>query len=1005
MTRLFLFLGVACAFGAERVVINEIHFDPKDKRPLEFVELHNAGDGPAKLDGWKLDKFVFPAGTTLNAGGFLVVAQDAASLEREFGVKALGPFTGKLSNEGEKLALFDGAGRMVEAVNYGVGFPWPTASAGMGSSLERINPLADASRPGHWRASGFADVQPTSAGVFVPPGSGAWKWRKGDGNPGAWTTREFKEDASWVSGKAGFGYGDDDDATIIAEIQGRFASALFRHKFAVQQVPPALVLRVRVDDGCVVWLNGHEVARLHVAAGQLSLKTLAEEHEAADWEEVRIENPARFLIAGENVLAVQAINSALDSSDLSLDVSLALPGTAKGGGKRPTPGAVNSVASESAPPASGWVQHKPEHPRAGEAVVVSAAMTDREGVKSVVLQAQFVEPGAYVRRGDAEFETRWQEFAMNDEKRDGDGFAKDNVWSATIPAAAQTNRRLVRYRITATGGDGSVVRLPYADDPCPNFAYYVWNGPQPWTGASQPGKTLPMTFSAELQKTLPIFTLIANAEDVRRTQYDGGYNHRRLTGTFVHEGRVYDHVAFHNRGSASTYESGKNKWGFNFLPAHELPMRDQWGRMRKESWNSFAMNGCASPWVQENRGMAGLDEAISFRAYQLAGLPASDCQPVHFRVVSSADEQGKTQYGGDLWGLYQAIEDPDGAWLKNHKWPDGVTVTPEHGIQHVPGGYQGDAAKEWDEFRNGPRGDAEAWWRTQMDVRSYFDFHAVNRLVANIDLRPGANHYFYRNPERGWMPVPWDLDMQFLPRTHQPGYIDQIRCLEVPALKREFRSRAREIQDLLASDARPNGGQIGQLVAEYARLIETKVGSWAQLDQSRWNHAPESRHKGSFYRTQPDFAAFAKYVVDFCTDTRPKKDYAVNDQKPLGHGWGYLGIEAAEKDIPERPTIRYVGPAGFPGGALGFESGAFAGKGTFAAMRWRIGEIGTPADKPWRYEIESVWESAELPAFVAQVHIPQGACKAGRTYRARVRHKDNSGRWSHWSESVEFVAK
>ena len=225
----------------------------------------------------------------------------------------------------------------------------------------------------------------------------------------------------------------------------------------------------------------------------------------------------------------------------------------------------------------------------------------------------------------------------------------------------------------------------------------MWNGPLAWSGASQPGKTPVQTFSAELQRTLPIFTLIANADDVRRSQYDGGFNHRRLLGTFVHEGRVYDHVEFHNRGSASTYECGKNKWGFHFLPTHELPMRDQWGHLRKGRWNSFAMNGCASPWVQENRGMAGLDEAVSFRAYQLAGLAASDCQPVHFRVVTAAEEQGKTQYDGDLWGLYQAIEDVDGAWLKNHKWPDGVTVSPEHGVQHIPGGYAGDAAREWGE--------------------------------------------------------------------------------------------------------------------------------------------------------------------------------------------------------------------------------------------------------------------------------------------------------------------
>jgi hypothetical protein len=36
--------------------------------------------------------------------------------------------------------------------------------------------------------------------------------------------------------------------------------------------------------------------------------------------------------------------------------------------------------------------------------------------------------------------------------------------------------------------------------------------------------------------------------------------------------------------------------------------------------------------------------------------------------------------------------------------------------------------------------------------------------------------------------------------------------------------------------------------------------------------------------------------------------------------------------------------------------------------------------------------------------VPSSALKIGRTYRARVRMKDTTGRWSHWSAPVEFVA-
>src|SRR4030095_8802160 len=39
-----------------------------------------------------------------------------------------------------------------------------------------------------------------------------------------------------------------------------------------------------------------------------------------------------------------------------------------------------------------------------------------------------------------------------------------------------------------------------------------------------------------------------------------------------------------------------------------------------------------------------------------------------------------------------------------------------------------------------------------------------------------------------------------------------------------------------------------------------------------------------------------------------------------------------------------------------------------------------------------------------ETRIPPALVKVGRTYRVRVRMKDDTGRWSHWSLPVEFVA-
>ena len=126
----------------------------------------------------------------------------------------------------------------------------------------------------------------------------------------------------------------------------------------------------------------------------------------------------------------------------------------------------------------------------------------------------------------------------------------------------------------------------------------------------------------------------------------------------------------------------------------------------------------------------------------------------------------------------------------------------------------------------------------------------------------------------------------------------------------------------------------------------------------------------------------------------------------------YLDNLAADAAIPNQPTVTYTGPAGFPGDQLTFRSSAFAdpqGAGTFAGMKWRLAEVTNPSapgydpKAPKKYEINSLWESGELSAFAPDVTVPAQYVVAGHTYRVRVRMKDKTGRWSHWSAPIEFT--
>jgi hypothetical protein len=73
----------------------------------------------------------------------------------------------------------------------------------------------------------------------------------------------------------------------------------------------------------------------------------------------------------------------------------------------------------------------------------------------------------------------------------------------------------------------------------------------------------------------------------------------------------------------------------------------------------------------------------------------------------------------------------------------------------------------------------------------------------------------------------------------------------------------------------------------------------------------------------------------------------------------------------------------------------------------RASQDATPFSERERgkYEIEAVWESEEITApQVTSVTIPANVVNPGRTYRVRCRMQDNTGRWSHWSQPLQFMA-
>jgi hypothetical protein len=155
----FVLAFFASARLAAEVRISEILYDPIQGGSFEFIELHNDGDDSVELEGWRFSdgiQLVFPAGSTIEAGGFLVVAADPEALLGAYeGLAAesvVGPYDGNLANGGERLALFDDSGIAVESLTWDDDSPWDFLPDLFGASLERLCYSSDAALPENWRA-------------------------------------------------------------------------------------------------------------------------------------------------------------------------------------------------------------------------------------------------------------------------------------------------------------------------------------------------------------------------------------------------------------------------------------------------------------------------------------------------------------------------------------------------------------------------------------------------------------------------------------------------------------------------------------------------------------------------------------------------------------------------------------------------------------------------------------------------------------------------------------
>ncbi|MCZ6792188.1 MAG: CotH kinase family protein, partial [Planctomycetota bacterium] len=330
---------------SEFLAVNARGLRDGDRRFSDWIELTNVGERDVDLTGYYLTddveektRWAFHGGgdATLSPGDFLLVF--ASGQETADHVDARGNFhtNFRLDGGGEYLALVEPDGRTVVSA-FAPRFPRQRQDVSYGLIRETVAPrlLVAEDHPVRWL------VTPTPL-------------------PAAWTGLEY-DDGTWQPGELGIGYETRErgvyrgkfETDLMGSLYNRSASVNLRVAFAVDD-PAALsslTLWMRYDDGFVAHLNGAEVARENAPAAPAANPRAAadrpDEEAVGDFAAFDLTPALPRLVAGTNVLAIQALNAAPESERfLVLPVLEAeVMGESEQYFSRPTPGEPNTPGS------------------------------------------------------------------------------------------------------------------------------------------------------------------------------------------------------------------------------------------------------------------------------------------------------------------------------------------------------------------------------------------------------------------------------------------------------------------------------------------------------------------------------------------------------------------------------------------------------------------------------------------------------------------------------------
>jgi hypothetical protein len=732
------------AWRVEDVVLNELYYHPITEDDAdEFIELHNRSGSAVDLAGWRFESgvtFTFPSGASIPSGGFVVVGANRARLLANHPgldpATVFGDWSGTLSNGGERVALSkpdtirstNEVGEVttstirivVAEVTYADGGRWGKWADGGGSSLELIDPRADM-----LRASSWADSDESS--------KSAWE---------LFTLTDSLRFGSQTPDRLHVGMLDAGEC-LLDEVQvlgPNNVSLLANGGFETGAGTAATGWSFRGHH------SGSRVQSIGAFAGTRALRVIA----PGDLDAGRncisaVLNPGlnnnivgTFRARARWIAGWPEVLFRTRGGGLEMTARLTVP---KNLG---TPGRENSRRVPNAGPAIFAVTHSPAVPNASQPVVVSARVSDPDGVSSVSLRTRVGHIGAFSTT------------VMRDDGTGGDLIAGDGTFSATITGRAAGT--LVQFFVVAFDNAGTAISAQFpsgnvfAGLPAVTEANIRWGDPVPYG-----------SFEHVHSWTTPTVDDALNSDGLNNTYRDGTLVHGNL--------RVIYNAGIRRKGSPFTGQADFTMT----VPSDDLLLGasdrvyaltgnggEENTRVRHQIANWFT-RGLRLPYLntsyvrfyRNGNPHGAIDEDLEqpnndYAEGWFPDGPDGDLHKVAF-WFEFRDDGGFDVVGADL-GNYR---NPNGQFnLSRYRWnwqprPNGTT------------------ANDFTNFfalitaANSRTTNYQANLLNVADVDQWMRMFVLDACLGNWDtwgVGNSQNKYIYYQPGGRWNILPWDMD-------------------------------------------------------------------------------------------------------------------------------------------------------------------------------------------------------------------------------------------------------